>query len=88
MIDRTPADFAVLSGSDHLTLPLLSLGGDGVISTLANLVPGEVKAMVDGALTGDFEAARRAHYRLLPLARQDCCEAHGHCGSAQLRSVS
>lgn len=69
VIDRTPRDFAVLSGCDHLNLPLLSLGGDGVISTLANLVPGEVKALVDSALAGDLLRARRLHYRLLPLAK-------------------
>jgi 4-hydroxy-tetrahydrodipicolinate synthase len=69
VIARRSEDFAVLSGCDHLNFPLLCLGGDGVISTLANLVPGEVKALVDSALAEDLAAARRLHNRLLPLAR-------------------
>lgn len=60
-------DFAVLSGDDALTLPLLSLGGHGVISVVSNLLPGLLKEMVDSALQGDFEKARDLHYRLLPL---------------------
>lgn len=69
VIDRTSGEFAVLSGCDELNYPLLALGGDGVISTLANLVPHEVKALVDAAQNGDWERARALHYRLLPLAR-------------------
>lgn len=60
-------NFAVLSGDDGLTLPLLSLGGDGVVSVVSNLAPKEVKAMVDAALKGKFEEARKAHFRLLPI---------------------
>ena len=58
---------ALLSGDDSLTLPILALGGRGVISVAANLVPGEMAALVEEGLRGDFEAARRRHYRLLPL---------------------
>lgn len=60
-------NFAVLSGDDGLTLPLLSLGGDGVVSVVSNLAPKEVKAMVDAGLKGKFEEARKAHFRLLPI---------------------
>lgn len=60
-------DFAVLSGDDGLTLPLIALGGDGVVSVVSNLAPKEVKAMVDAALKGKFEEARKAHFRLLPI---------------------
>ena len=52
-----------------MNYPLLSLGGDGVISTLANLVPVQVKAMVDLALADNYTAARELHYQLLPLAQ-------------------
>ena len=59
--------FAVLSGADGLTLPLLSLGGDGVVSVVSNLAPKEVKAMVDAGLKGKFDEARKMHFRLLPI---------------------
>lgn len=59
--------FAVLSGDDGLTLPLLSLGGDGVVSVVSNLAPKEVKAMVDAGLKGKFDEARKMHFRLLPI---------------------
>jgi 4-hydroxy-tetrahydrodipicolinate synthase len=62
-------DFLVLSGDDGLTLPLLSLGGDGVISVISNLVPGKVAALVRACLGGDFEEGRRHHYELLPLIK-------------------
>jgi 4-hydroxy-tetrahydrodipicolinate synthase len=62
-------DFFVLSGDDGLTLPLMSLGGDGVISVIANLVPGKVKALCDACLEGRFEEGRRLHYELLPLVK-------------------
>ena len=62
-------DFSVMSGDDALTLPLLSLGGDGVISVVSNLAPECVKEMVDAGLRGDFSAAKKMHYRLLPMFR-------------------
>jgi 4-hydroxy-tetrahydrodipicolinate synthase len=61
--------FAVLSGDDTLTLPLMALGGDGVISVISNLVPGKVKALTRAGLAGDFAEARKIHYQLLPLVR-------------------
>ncbi|HOT62954.1 MAG TPA: 4-hydroxy-tetrahydrodipicolinate synthase [Treponemataceae bacterium] len=62
-------DFAVLSGDDSLTLPLLSIGGDGVVSVVSNIAPAQVTAMVKAGLAGDFEEARKLHYRLLPAFR-------------------
>ncbi|MDR2344071.1 MAG: 4-hydroxy-tetrahydrodipicolinate synthase [Spirochaetaceae bacterium] len=61
--------FTVLSGDDALTLPLLALGGDGVISVISNLVPSRVAALVKAGLDGDFETARRIHYELLPFTK-------------------
>jgi 4-hydroxy-tetrahydrodipicolinate synthase len=61
--------FTVLSGDDALTLPLIALGGDGVISVISNLVPGRVAALVKAGLDGDFETARRIHYELLPFIK-------------------
>ncbi|MCF0120026.1 MAG: 4-hydroxy-tetrahydrodipicolinate synthase, partial [Oscillospiraceae bacterium] len=60
-------DFVVMSGDDSLTLPLISLGGDGVISVVSNLAPKQVKAMVDFALKGKFAEARKAHFALYPM---------------------
>ncbi|HET7340114.1 MAG TPA: 4-hydroxy-tetrahydrodipicolinate synthase [Methylomirabilota bacterium] len=61
--------FSVLSGDDNVTLPLLAIGGHGVISVIANIVPRETADMVHAALDGDFKRARELHYRLFPLAR-------------------
>lgn len=60
-------DFAVLSGDDAMTLPLLASGGDGVVSVVSNAAPAPVTEMVRAALSGDYEAARKIHYRLLPF---------------------
>jgi len=60
-------DFAVLSGDDALTLALTACGGDGVVSVVSNAAPALVTEMVRAALSGDYEAARSIHYRLLPF---------------------
>jgi 4-hydroxy-tetrahydrodipicolinate synthase len=62
-------DFCVLSGDDNVTLPLLAIGGRGVISVIANIVPRETSEMVHAALEGDWKRARELHYKLFPLAR-------------------
>jgi 4-hydroxy-tetrahydrodipicolinate synthase len=59
----------VLSGDDFTILPLLSLGGRGVISVVSNVLPADTAAMVRAYAEGDLETARRLHYRLVPLAR-------------------
>ena len=64
-----PNPFTVLSGDDGFTLPLISLGGNGVVSVISNLVPAKVKAMVKACLEGNFEEGRRIHFELLPLIR-------------------
>jgi 4-hydroxy-tetrahydrodipicolinate synthase len=61
--------FAVLSGDDGFTLPLLALGGHGVVSVIANLVPAKVAALTKAGLAGDFGECRRLHYELLPLIK-------------------
>ncbi|QNL97798.1 4-hydroxy-tetrahydrodipicolinate synthase [Treponema sp. Marseille-Q4132] len=60
-------DFAVLSGDDAMTLPLIACGGDGVVSVVSNAAPAPVTEMVKAALSGDYDAARKIHYRLLPF---------------------
>ena len=62
-----PADFIVLSGDDALTLPLMAVGGRGVISVASNVAPGSMARMVEAAERGDMAAARAAHQQLLPL---------------------
>jgi len=64
-----PAGFAVLAGDDAWTLPLLALGGNGVVSVASNEVPESMVALVAAALDGDWHAARTIHERLLPLFR-------------------
>jgi len=61
--------FSVLSGDDNLTLPLMAVGGHGVISVIANIVPKDTADMVHAALDNDWKRARELHHRLFPLAR-------------------
>lgn len=62
-------DFTVFSGDDSLTLPILALGGHGVISVVANIVPAPLAEMVRAYLRGDVGLARNIHYRLFDLCR-------------------
>jgi 4-hydroxy-tetrahydrodipicolinate synthase len=64
---RMPAEFIVLSGDDALTLPVMSVGGRGIISVASNEAPAEMVQMVEAAERGDFAAARQWHDKLLPL---------------------
>ena len=61
--------FTCLSGDDSFNLPAASLGGDGVISVISNLLPAKVKELTTCALEGNYEKARALHYELLPLMR-------------------
>lgn len=62
-----PRDVAVLAGDDAWTLPVLALGGDGVVSVASNEIPGEMASLCAAARAGDWDAARRIHERWLPL---------------------
>jgi 4-hydroxy-tetrahydrodipicolinate synthase len=62
-----PRDFLVLSGDDALTLPLMAIGGRGLISVASNAIPAEMSKMIEAAERGDFDAARQQHHRLVPL---------------------
>jgi 4-hydroxy-tetrahydrodipicolinate synthase len=62
-----PRDVAVLAGDDAWTLPILALGGDGVVSVASNEIPGELVALCAAARAGDWDAARRTHEGWLPL---------------------
>ena len=67
IINRTPDNFVLLSGDDFLTLPILMLGGKGVISVAANVAPHLMKEMYSAFKEGDIAKAREFHYRLMPL---------------------
>ena len=70
-----PEGFALLSGDDSITLPLMALGGVGVISVASNEAPREMSKMVEAALRGDFADARRRHRQLLPLMQINFIES-------------
>jgi len=61
--------FSVISGDDAFTLPLIAMGGDGVISVVSNLLPAKVKALSSACLAGKFEEARALHFELLPIIK-------------------
>ncbi len=67
IIDSCGPDFEVISGEDALTWPILAIGGKGVISVTANLVPGKFAKLVQAARSGDVETAKTLHYELLKL---------------------
>jgi len=74
--NAVPDDFIVLSGDDALTVPLMAIGGDGIISVASNEIPGEMVQMVEAAERNDFVAARRLHSRLLPLLLMNFVESN------------
>lgn len=76
VIARCPADFAVLSGDDAMTLPMLALGGCGVISTSSNVAPAQLVALLRAFEAGDLSGARRLHVGLLPLFDALFCETN------------
>ena len=76
VVAECPDDFAVLSGDDALTLPLLSIGCTGVISASANVAPREMVELVGEAQAGRFDRALGVHQRLLPLFDALFCETN------------
>jgi 4-hydroxy-tetrahydrodipicolinate synthase len=76
LIAATPGDFRVLSGDDWATLPMLALGGAGVISTASNVAPADVVELVRAFRSGDLARARDVYYRLLPLLDALFCETN------------
>lgn len=67
IIQRARPGFLMLSGDDPLTLPMIALGGKGVITVTANVAPTDMANMVNAALEGNYEKARLLHYKLAPL---------------------
>ena len=75
ILRERPANFAVLSGDDAVTLPLIALGADGIVSVASNEVPDLMSQMTNLALEGKWDEARRLHYRLLPLLETNFIES-------------
>jgi len=67
IIHGSKQDFLILSGDDPLTLPMMALGGKGVITVTANVAPTDMAHMVSAALKGNYEEARTLHFKLTPL---------------------
>ena len=76
VLHHRPAGFGVWSGDDNLTLPLVALGADGIISVVSNEVPKEFSEMVRCALKGKYEKARELHFRLLHLMNVNFVESN------------
>ena len=76
IVQQVPSSFAVLSGDDALTIPLIALGGHGLVSVISNEVPGEITAMVQRALASDFAAARALQRRYFPLMEVNFVESN------------
>ena len=67
ILQEKPSDFLVLSGDDSMTLPMVTMGAEGLISVASNVIPAEMARIVDLGRKGDLEEARKLHYRYLNL---------------------
>jgi 4-hydroxy-tetrahydrodipicolinate synthase len=76
ILNAVPDDFIVLSGDDAITLPLIALGGRGVISVVSNEIPAEMAQLTRLAVQGDFEGAREIHRRFHPLMEVNFVESN------------
>ena len=76
ILNQVPERFAVLSGDDAVTLPVVALGGKGVISTVGNEIPAEMAEIARLCLANDFPAARRIHRKFLPLMEVNFVETN------------
>jgi len=76
VIHETPSSFTVLCGDDAITIPLMALGGRGVISVVSNQIPAEMTQLTQACLKGDFETARFLQARYLPLMNVNFVESN------------
>ena len=86
-IRRECPDFTVWSGNDDQIVPILSLGGQGVISVLSNVAPEKTSAMAEAALDGDYDTAAALQIELLPLIRALFCEVNPIPVKAAMREI-
>jgi 4-hydroxy-tetrahydrodipicolinate synthase len=76
VMQQVPAEFIVLSGDDAITIPLMALGGRGLISVAANEIPGEMTQLTQLCLAGDFAGARAVQRQFLPLMEVNFIESN------------
>ena len=76
VVHQVPANFAVLSGDDSITIPLIALGGRGIISVVSNEIPREMTALAQHALANNFAAAREVQRKYLPLMEVNFVESN------------
>jgi len=76
VLHEVPSTFDVLSGDDAITIPLMALGGRGIISEIANQIPGEMTQLAQACLRGDFDTARKIQARFLPLMNVNFVESN------------
>jgi len=76
VVHEVPQHFNVLSGDDSITIPLIALGGRGIISVASNEIPGEMTALAQAALAGDFPRARTLQRQWLPLMEVNFVESN------------
>jgi 4-hydroxy-tetrahydrodipicolinate synthase len=76
ILHEVPSSFAVLCGDDAITIPLMALGGRGIISVVGNQIPGEMTRLAQSCLRGDFETARQIQARYLPLMNVNFVESN------------
>jgi 4-hydroxy-tetrahydrodipicolinate synthase len=75
-VRAVPPDFIVLSGEDAIAIPMMAIGGRGVICVVSNEIPREISQMIEAAERGDFAEARRMHQAVLPLMLVNFCESN------------
>jgi 4-hydroxy-tetrahydrodipicolinate synthase len=75
VFNHVPENFLVFSGDDAITLPVISLGGVGIISVVSNEIPKEMSELTNAALNGDWEKARKIHRKFLPLMQGNFIES-------------
>ena len=76
VVHEVPSKFSVLSGDDAITIPLIALGGRGIISVVSNQIPGEMTELAQAALSGDLDRARQIQRRYLPLMNVNFVESN------------
>jgi len=76
ILNEVPSAFTVLSGDDAVTIPIMALGGRGIVSVVSNQIPGEMTQLAQACLRGDFETARRIQARYLPLMNVNFVESN------------
>jgi 4-hydroxy-tetrahydrodipicolinate synthase len=87
VVHQTPRDFVVLSGDDSITLPLIALGGKGLISVASNIIPAQMTALVHAAMDGDYARARELQRQWLPLMEVNFVESNPVPVKAALASL-